>query len=157
MILYPEYSENIIVYVIIDNVGNWYVTEKEIWFLNRAKFSSAFGVNPSEDDITFIQSIANGDPTMLLREISEYCVNTNELKELINIYPPLSKNEDVLEMRPSLLVDFSQKRLINLFPEPSGEFHNYSPDGWHSSYDDFWGLIPEHQNYWIIENKNVFN
>ena len=157
MNLYPEYSANIIVYLIVGDTGNWYVTEKETWFLNREKFASAFGVEPTQQDIDFSRSVASGDSALLLNEIEKFRVNATELKELISIYPPIEEGDDLLEMFPSLFVDFNQKKLLNLFPEPSGKFHDFPPEGWDASDDNFFNLIPESHKYWVIDNKNVFN
>ena len=157
MKLYPEYSENIIAYVIHNGAGSWYVTGKEIWFLNQADFSRAFGVDPSKDDIEFTENISFGNGNLLLSEISPYKVTTEELKELISIYPPLTENEDLLELRPSIYINIDKKELINLFPEPSGQFQNFPPEKWVSKYDDFWHLIPENHVYWALNNESVFN
>lgn len=40
--LVPEYNEDIIVGVYYDNFFNWYVTDKEIWFLDYKKRIDAF-------------------------------------------------------------------------------------------------------------------
>ena len=92
MKLYPEYSENIIAYVNHNGSGAWYVTEKEIWFLNQVNFSKAFGVAPTKENIEFTENISSGDGSMLLNEIRQFKVKTEELKELVSVYPPLSED-----------------------------------------------------------------
>jgi len=157
MKLYPEYSQNIIAYVIQNGIGTWYVTEKEIWFLNQVNFAKAFGVEPNNENIEFTNKISSGDSKLLLEEIAPYKVTNKELNELIGIYPPLKENESVLELRPSIYVNIDTKEIINLFPEPSGQFQDYAPNDWESKFDDFWHLIPDNDVYWYFNDRNVFS
>lgn len=156
MKLYPKYSENIIVYVLANGIGQWYVTEKELWFLDRVAFSKAFGVQPTEQDIAFVKALTTGNGDILLKEIEPYKVSVNELKELIDIYPKLSQDESVLEMRPSLFIDLDSMVMKNLFPEPSGSFEKYAPTNWHATYENFWRDIPEIHHYWCINGNSHF-
>lgn len=156
MKLYPEYSENIIAYVISGGIGDWYVVMKEECFLDRVSLSKAFGQEPDQGDFELLDSLTNGDGKLLLNKFREFKVSTNELKELIQIYPPLASNESVLEMRPSVYIDLDAKILKNLFPEPSGVFEKYAPKNWNSDYDEFWGLIPDEQVFWVVNGESLF-
>jgi hypothetical protein len=156
MKLYPEYSENIIVYVVANDIGQWYVTEKELWFLDRDAFSKAFGVQSTEQNIAFAEALNAGNFDILLKEIEPYKVDTNELNELIGIYPRLSKDESVLEMRPSLYINIDTMIMKNLFPEPSGVFEKYAPKNWQASFENFWSEIPECHNYWCVNGNSHF-
>lgn len=109
--LYPEYSENIIAYVISGEEGHWYVTDKELWFLDRISFAKAFGLQPDDEDVEFSKNISFGDGSSLIHEIYEYKTTTEELRELIKIYPSISEDESILEMRPSLYVDLDKRML----------------------------------------------
>ena len=157
MKLYPEYSLNIIVYLIANKIGQWYVTEKEIWFLNRIKFAKAFDIEPTVEQRHFSESIAAGNPLCLMNEINEYRVEKQELEELISIYPSPDVEEDLLEMYPSLYINFEQKILLNLFPEPSGQFEKFAPEGWFSAYEDFLNKIPNKEIYWRPNGRSVFD
>lgn len=42
MLLEPTYAENIIVGVVYNNAWNWYVTEKDVWFLDYNKLDEAY-------------------------------------------------------------------------------------------------------------------
>lgn len=42
MVLEPLYAENIIVAVIYNNKFKWYVTDKELWFLDYNKLDSVY-------------------------------------------------------------------------------------------------------------------
>jgi len=156
MNLYPEYSENIIVYVIIGNVGNWYVTEKEYWFLDRIAYSNAFNIQPSKSDIEFTNLLIKGNPNKLISDISNFKVDTMELRELIDIYSPLSEDGMLLEMSPSLYIDIDNKALYNLFPEPSGIFEKFAPKGWNAQYYDFYSKIPSEDAFWLKNGTNCF-
>lgn len=156
MKLYPEYSENIIAYVISSGVGTWYVVEKEKCFLDRVSLSHAFGQEPDQSDIELLASLTGSNGKLLLEKFREFEVSTDELKELIQIYPPLASDESVLEMRPSVYIDLDGKVLKNLFPEPSGVFEKFAPKNWDSAYDDFWGLIPEEKVFWVIDGESRF-
>ncbi|BDU35742.1 hypothetical protein [Vibrio nigripulchritudo] len=154
MNLYPKYSENIIVFVLFQGKGSWYVTDKDIWFLDRVSFASAFGVPAEQKDIKLLEDLIDGNGKSLLSEIREFKVTTQELRELIDVYPPLSIDESILEMRPSVYVDIDTRTLINLFPEPSGVFENYVPKNWSASSGDFWDLIPSELVYWIVNGES---
>lgn len=156
MELYPEYSENIIIFLVSNGNGSWYVTEKETWFLDRVALSKAYGVEPEPEDFLLLEDLINGNGSKFKDKISEFEVDTNELKVLIEAYPPLEEDESILEMRPSLYVDLDKKVLKNLFPEPSGVFEKYAPNNWDAFYEDFWHLIPLSNVYWVIDGKSKF-
>ena len=157
MKLYPEYSENIIVYLILDNVSNWYVTEKEYWFLDRIAYAQAFNVQPTMDDIEFTNLLVEGNPSKLISDINSFKVDILALRELIEIYPPLNEDQSLLEMRPSLYINFDKKELYSLFPEPSGEFERFAPKGWTAKYDSFYSKIPNEDTFWLKNGTNLFS
>lgn len=156
MKLYPEYCENIIAYVISGGIGAWYVVVKEECFLDRVSLSNAFGQTPDQSDVELLESLINSDGKLLLEKFRDFEVSTNELKQLIQIYPPLASDESILEMRPSVYIDLDGKILKNLFSEPSGVFEKYAPKNWDAEYGDFWGLIPNDQVFWVINEVSVF-
>jgi len=51
-------------------------------------------------------------------------------------------------------VDFDEKTFYLLFPEPAS-FEEYVPSGWKGTYEDFTGLIPKIEKYWV--NKDGEN
>ncbi|UDL07148.1 hypothetical protein [Marinobacter sp. CA1] len=156
MKLYPEYSENIIAYVVSGGVGTWYVVEKDECFLDRVSLSSVFGQEADQSDIELLDSLTNGNGKLLIERFKEFEVSTDELQELMQLYQPLASNESVLEMRPSVYIDLDLKVLKNLFPEPSGVFEKFAPKNWSSAYDDFWGLIPVEKIFWVIDGESRF-
>lgn len=156
MNLYPEYSENIIVFVVFQGNGAWYVTNKEMWFLDRVSLAEAFGELPEQKDIELLNDLVDGNGKLLVNEISKFKVTTQELTELIEIYPSLSEDESILEMQPLLYVNIDTRTLINLFPEPSGLFEDYAPKSWSADYGDFWELIPNDFVYWLFNGESKF-
>ncbi|MBD1373680.1 hypothetical protein IC620_15140 [Hazenella sp. IB182357] len=147
----PEYAQNIIVGVIYKNEWIWYVTDRDVWFLDQTKLL------PSNNDYSerFDIPIVNENTAeQFLEKISGYQVSVCELTYL------LIKEKDKEEPEPdnfgvSLMVDFDKKQLFSFYPEPMS-FEYYVPDGWTGEYLNFESKIPHDQRYWIIDGENYF-
>lgn len=105
MKLWPEYAQNIIVGVIFEGKWNWYVTEREYWFLNT-EMEERFGI-PILDETT---------AGAFLDHICEYKVATGELTSMLQLLDEAIQHQDeVLEFFPALYVTLTRKFSIRYF------------------------------------------
>lgn len=56
-------------------------------------------------------------------------------------------DEEKINYMPSLYIDFDNKELISMYPEPAS-YEDYVPEGWKSEFKDFMDLIPKEYCYW---------
>lgn len=161
MILEPLYAENIVVAVIYNNEFRWYVTDKELWFLDYSKLDNAYknlGVsiedNYEMEERNGIKVLDNENVEVFLLRINKYNVTKEELNYLLleNIK---SKNEgeDLLDFSPVLFINFDDKILYSMFPEPAS-YEEYVPKDWIGKYESFTEFIPESEKYWIDKFHN---
>lgn len=154
----PKYAENIIVLTKYKKSYRWFVTEKDIWFLDMKKLISAYidnGFeihNPNDFSDRYNISIVNEDTAEeFLYRISEFETNNEELRKSL-----LQRTNDYIsDMTPSLYVDFDEKKLISYYPEPAS-YEVYVPDNWVGTYEEFTEQIPRNYRYWIVNGHNAF-
>lgn len=160
----PMYAENVIVGVVYNNVWQWYVTKKDLWFLDYKKLEKAyldkgFDIQDIIDDNERIgvKVLNKENVKIFLSNIEEYLVTTDELNSMLKIKAKSKGDfDDLLDFCPSLFVDFDSKRLFSMFPEPAS-FEDYVPEGWIGEYVDFTNLVPDKEKYWLDDNnKNIF-
>ncbi|WP_407728114.1 hypothetical protein ACJMCD_13580 [Priestia megaterium] len=153
--LEPIYAENVIVGVIHKKQFQWYVTDRELWYLDYVKFAQAFEnegdlavdeyIEPEREGMEILSSENAG---LFLKRIESYKGDAATLLKLFEDKIESGEEEDVLDFIPSFLVDFDQKVFYSLFPEPAS-FEEYVPSDWKGTYEDFTGLIPETEKYWV--------
>ncbi|WP_298845010.1 hypothetical protein [Clostridium sp.] len=154
----PEYAENIIVGVNFNSEFNWYVTDKELWILDQVKWINDYNENGINYEVLddFLERfdmpiVSEENANIFLKYIEDYKTNYGELMVLV-------KNKDVeetiLELSPSLFVDFDKKRLYSCYPEPL-RFEKYISKGWVGKIEDFTRYIPRSMVYWIIDGVDV--
>jgi hypothetical protein len=159
----PEirYADKIIVGVVYKAKWFWYVSEKEFWFMDLVKLNQAFLKRGYTTDMTdfsarFNIPIVNEETVeQFLVAMAPYQTDVTTLSIIFVNYLPAKSWDDIIEMCPSLLLDFDRKKLWSLFPEPAS-FENYVPDGWQGEYADFLQEVPKEQKYWIIDGNNYF-
>lgn len=158
--LVPIYAENIIVGVLWKDMFRWYVTDKELWFLDYKKLDIAYGITeirefdsePEERKGLYILDSNNIE--RFLDNINCYLYNSDELQNLILEKRKLMIDTDeLLDFSPSLYIDFNKKLFFSLYPEPAS-YEDYLPDEWTGMYCDFLRLIPEKFRYWQ-SNKGI--
>lgn len=161
--LIPDSSDDIIVGVLYDSVFNWYVTDKEIWYLDYQKRIEAFRKKGFEieeyiDEIRKNLLVLNSNNAkQFLEKIKGYQVNTNKLRELLQ--ESINANDDSWRyvFRPSLYIDFDSRKLFSLYSEPAS-YEKYAPKNWEAKYIDFMDDIPYDKKYWLSENgQNLLN
>lgn len=145
MKLLPEYAKILIVGVVFQNQWSWYVTEREYWFLN-VEMEDRFGIEVLDETTA----------ECFFERIHDYKVATSDLTcTLIELEDAFGSYDDVLEFMPAIYVNFDDKVLYSLFPEPMS-FEHYVPDGWTGEYRDFCALVPEGERYWVIQGESFF-
>ncbi|WP_079414520.1 hypothetical protein [Paenibacillus ferrarius] len=154
----PKYAETIIVLVKYNTTYRWYITDKELWFLDLRKRIAAyinrgFQIQNSEDfserfDIDILNENTAGD---FLNKIIDLEALTKELTRMLEqkMYSHIS------DMVPSLYVDFDKKKLISYYPEPAS-YEDCIPFGWIGKYENFLDSIPVHLKFWIKQDVNLF-
>ncbi|MCW1242514.1 hypothetical protein [Bacillus pretiosus] len=161
MILEPLYAKNIIVAVIYKNEFRWYVTDKELWFLDYNKLDNAYknlGISIEDNDETEerneIKVLDHENVEVFLVRINQYKTTKEDLNYLLleNIKRKKA-GEDLLDYSPVLLINFDNKILYSMFPEPAS-YENYVPKDWIGTYEDFTELIPTSERYWINKFNN---
>ncbi|ODM27972.1 MULTISPECIES: hypothetical protein [Acetivibrio] len=149
----PEYAKNIIVGVIHKGMFSWYVTERDFWILDAVKrrdeyIQNGYGSIIQEDFFSFrfnIPIVNEETVDVFIKKIEDFKTESRELKELVL----KSDYNTILELVPSLLVDFDSKILYSCYPETL-PFERYVPDKWEGEYKDFFEYIPKEERYWII-------
>jgi hypothetical protein len=169
MPLKPEYAENIIVGVVFHSDWMWYVSPPLLWVLDLDGYSGAryaqIGVKP---DMTHIRSIliANKDTALsFLSDMSEYQVSTTYLRNIMKASVPPVQDfdnatketllwllDEVLELYPSLYVNFDTQVLRTAYAEPMHiSFEHYVPSGWEGYDAAVIPHVPQEHRYWIID------
>lgn len=162
MLLEPQYAQNIIVAVIFHGEWRWYVTDKELWFLDLNKLTNAFSdkgydMNEEDDSERFgIRVLSEQTADLFLSLIQELRVEVTDLRQKVLEVCSSADNYDcILDVCPVLCIDFDKKVLFSLYPEPAA-YEDYVPDGWKGEYEDFTIKIPDNQKYWLISGKDYF-
>ena len=164
MILEPIYAENIIVAVIYNNEFKWYVTDKELWFLDYNKLDNeceTLGIEVEDeyeaDERKGIKVLNTENINIFLQRINKDIATKEELNcFLYKCIKNRTERDEILNYSPVLLVNFDDRILYSMFPEQAS-YEEYVPEDWKGKYEDFTELIPESQKYWIDEfNNNLF-
>jgi hypothetical protein len=118
-----EYSVDIVVGTLFQKQWKWYVTEKEIWILDQAKFGEAFirqgyeipeQADPERENLLILDE---KNASTFLPKIEKFRVSYHVLQNVLRKKLPLSKWNDVIELFPYLFVNFDNFELWSVFPE----------------------------------------
>ncbi len=97
MLLEPKVLENIIVGVMVDRCFKWYISPKDLWFLDRTKQVDAYIKKFKELGLKNIGNIIGDDERKGIEvldersfmefapRINKYSVSTDELRELLKL------------------------------------------------------------------------
>lgn len=164
MLLEPKMLENIIVGLLVDNRFNWYVSPKDLWFLDRKKLEEAYmlkfkemglgnmGSIQIEDERSDIEMLDEYSIIDFTSKINKYAVASEELRALLKLNLLTQSKEDVIyTFSPSLYINFDKKELYSLYSEPAS-YENFVPENWTGVYEDFSSKIASEDKYWHDEN-----
>lgn len=147
-----NYAEDLIVLICLDEKFSWYVSDKEFWIMDYRKYAQHFDENDSDFSERFDIGILNRDTVYeFLQFMKKYQTTASILKEEIKKCLPLRDWDSVCHLFPTLFIDFDHQKLFSLYPE-SFSFENYVPTGWSGEYENFYGLVPIDQRYWIVDS-----
>lgn len=158
--LIPDFNENIIVGVFYNGIFSWFVTDKEIWFLDYRKRIDAFkekGFDIEEyiDEIRKDALILNSDnASIFMQRVEKYKIESEQLRELLEKNRILKDDSWRYDFYPSLYVNFDTNKLYSLYSEPAS-YEEYAPANWEAKYFNFMELIPYNYKYWL--NKECKN
>lgn len=155
-----DINEQIIVYVVSNTKREWYIADKELWFLDYKKRTEAFKkvgyiikeeyIDERRRDLLILDS---DNVEKFLNSIDYLRVSTSELKEALTRYRKQEKEMWAYKYSPSLYIDFDKKELYSIYSE-NESYEDYVPSGWKSGYEDFFEKIPSENRYWESENSD---
>ena len=159
--LEPIYANTIIVGCIKEEKLTWYITEKDIWYMDFDRLERAYqlkGINffIDENERFGLRIINKDTEEKFLKAIEEFVVAPQMLNSQIKQRIMNDINDDLLDFQPSLLLDFDKHILYSMFPEPAS-YEKYVSDEWVGVYEDFTKKINKRDQYWLDMNgKNLF-
>ena len=145
-----DLNEQFIIYAIYNGEGKWYISDKEIWYLDYKKRVEIYRKIGCEIKEEYIDERRNkdmlcldGDNVLLfLKRIAEDECSTSDLRKLF------IDNQEEDEYKPSLYVDFDKKILYSMYAEPAS-YEEFVLIDWYAKYENFLDLIPVEKCYWI--------
>lgn len=160
MIVEPIEYENIIVVTKFENKYNWFVSNKEIWFMDTLK-QKEIGIKKCKEmgieyrgcDILVeerdgIRILSQENASLFLKRMEKHKATTEELRTLLALYIEYYPEEDMFwQFMPSLFVDFDNCVLYSMYTEPMS-FEHYVPDGWDGYHAGFIDKLDPQMNYW---------
>lgn len=162
MNLQPDYMENIIVGVLLNDKFSWYVSDKDLWFLDYSKMIQSFEKKGFEIDVENIDDKRKGmiildteNAAEFLKRIEINKVTSSELHSALLANRTQLDDTWQYDYRPSLYINFDKKNFYSSYSEPAS-FEDYMPNLWVAEYQSFDNLIPREQRYWLDSNhKNL--
>ena len=156
MELNPEYAENVITAIIYNNELFWYVTKKDIWYMDEKKYIKMFeeagykiDLNNADDLRRNILILDRDNIEIFMHRLEKYVVSTKELNDFLK--KELKKNDEwFFDLSPSFYLNFDEKIFYSLYREYA-KYENYVPAGWYGEYEDFMEKIPLKYRYWSDE------
>ena len=171
MLLEPLTTENIIVGVKWDNCFSWYVTKKDLWFMDVGKMDAAY-IKKFEEYGLPLPNLVFGDPdperqnipvldentiAVLIPRIKKYSVTVDDLREHLRLCVEIEGPTQVFyDLLPSLYLDFDTRRLYSMYTEPAS-FEDYVPQNWTGEYADFLHLLEPEQKFWQDNEVIIFD
>ena len=147
-----DVNEQIVVYAVFNGIGRWYISCKDVWFLDYTKWIESFRkagyeirmeyLNDTRQDLLDLNE--KTVPVFMCRVEEDMCT----AEQLREIY--FANNEDP-DCLPSLYADFDKKVLYSVYTEPAS-YEDFAPSDWQAEYSDFHNLIPADEQYWVKEN-----
>ena len=171
MLLEPLATENIIVGVKWNSCFGWYVTKKNLWFMDFNKMDEAYAKKFEEYGLPF-SNLAFGDPdperqdipildentiVMFSPRIKKYSVTVDDLREHLRLCVEIESPTQVFyDLLPSLYLDFDNCCLYSMHTEPAS-FEDYVPQNWTGEYADFLHLLEQEKKFWQDNEITIFD
>ena len=165
----PEAYKNIIVGLRWRGQFAWYISLKEMWFLDETELEREYeqwcrekglplDFAVSKDDERYgILVLSEENIELFLPRISKYVAPTDELREYLKLAMETETQNDVFfEYMPSLYIDFDEKTLYSMYTEPAS-FEDYVPANWQAHCQDFLDLIEPRERFWCENDKKLID
>lgn len=165
----PEAYKNIIVGLRWRGQFTWYISLKEMWFLDETELESEYeqwcrekglplDFAVSKDDERYgILVLSEENIELFLPSISKYVAPTDELREYLKLAMETETLADVFfEYMPSLYINFDEKTLYSMYTEPAA-FEDYVPSNWQGYYQNFLDLIEPSEQFWRENDKEIID
>lgn len=112
--MYPVYAEIVIVGVLKDDIFTWYITDKEIWFLDYHKMEKAYQDKGYKVEMNIsnrfgIKTLSDENERAFLENILQFSISTSELKN--TMFDKASK-DNCIEFVPAFFVNFDKKEFV---------------------------------------------
>ena len=150
-----DLNEQFIVYAVFNGDGKWYVSYKDIWFLDYWKRVDAYREKGYEINLEYIDERRKGllyiDSDNAAAFLKRLEPDEYSTRSLSRIFFEHKGSSDYL---PSLYVDFDTKRLYSMYMEPAS-YEDYAPEDWDAKEKRFLELIPEADRYWTKSQEGV--
>ena len=169
MLCFPKAYENIVVGLKWKGCLGWFVSNKEMWFLDETILIKAYlewardkGLSnestiSEEDERYDIPILSEDNIDIFLERIAKYHVTVDELRECLKHDIKNSSLEDVFyDWLPALYIDFDEKVLYSLYTEPAS-FEDYVPQGWRGHHRDFLEMIEPFNRFWCEGGQKIFD
>ena len=151
----PDYTKELIVAVIFKDQFNWYVSNKELWFMDYEKWADTFRKNGYEANDEYIDERRKGllvldsdVASKFLIHVKQDKVTASDLQEGLLLFRSEFDDDWVFDYRPSLYINFDEKKFYSNYSEPAS-YEEFIPSHWQSGKKDFKNLVPVAQRYWL--------
>jgi len=167
----PKAYQDIIVGLNWKGQFSWYVSEKEMWFMDLNKLRDITIKRFTEEGIPLsrmwsteddeergnIRILSEESIDLFLPRISKYAASVDELREYLKLAIEIETREYVFfEYMPTLFIDFDKKVLYSMYTEPAS-FEDYVPESWQGYYQDFLDMIVPNERFWYENDKVLFD
>ena len=141
---------------------SWYVSDRELWFLDYTILESNLVSYGYSMDNLILDSkrrhtkiLTKENAGQFLNQMVEFEISSKDLQ--FYFLESVTELDDswYYDFQPSLFIDFDNNSLYSQYSE-SESFENYIPLGWTGLFCNFWDLIPEPQRFWMCDGINLF-
>ena len=164
----PEAYKNIIVGLKWRGQFTWYISLKEMWFLDETELEIEYEQWCREKGLPLDFAVSKNDERygilvlseenieLFLPRISKYAAPTDELREYLKLAMETETQNVFFEYMPSLYINFDEKTLYSMYTEPAS-FENYVPANWQAHYQDFLDLIEPRERFWYENDTKLID
>jgi hypothetical protein len=135
----------------------WFQSPIDFWVLDQEKWTRGFrerGFEVPDDDYAARFGIPIVDDDTVddfLALMAEFGRLREDLEAELGARSESARSWwDIAELMPVFFVDFDARCAYSVYGE-NLELEKYVPAGWTGKFENFYGLIPEEQRYWVLD------
>ena len=138
----------IIVASIFQKRLEWFISDKEDWFLDYRKWPDSFG-GPDVQYFRSLIPVVDFETFPKFRNhLQQSIYSTEEIQKFVLPYFQKPDWRDYPELFPAIYVNFDSKILRSVVVEGT-PFEEFAPPQWDSQFGMFLGSIPVEDRYWV--------